>query len=55
MIAVFRENEARNSFWQEGDLWYGYSYNDHLGRFIFDDTGHESFVDILNQVYGDGE
>jgi hypothetical protein len=55
MIAVFKENKAYNSFWREGELWYGWAYNDNLGRFIFDDTGHESFVDILNQVYGDGE
>jgi hypothetical protein len=55
MIAVFKENKTDHSFWMEGNLWYGWIYNKDKGRFIFDDTGHESFVDVLNEVWKDGE
>ena len=54
MTTIWEADESYNSFWREGDLWYGWVYNDHLGRFIFDNTGNESFVDLLNSIWEDG-
>jgi hypothetical protein len=43
--------EELNSSWMEGDLWYGWSYNDELGRFVFDDTGHEFITDLWSYLW----
>lgn len=55
MISLIQEDESYNNIWIEKDLWYGYSYNDHTKKFVFDDTGHESLVDLLNSIWKDGE
>jgi hypothetical protein len=51
MISAIEEDEALNSAWIEGDLWYGWAYNDELGRFVFDDTGHELITDLWSYLW----
>jgi hypothetical protein len=54
MTTIWEVDNSYNRFWMEGGLWYGYAYNDQKGIFIFDDTGHKSFVDILTSTWEDG-
>jgi hypothetical protein len=35
-----------NLSWEEGGLWYGYTYDSNAGRYYFDDIGHESLIDL---------
>jgi hypothetical protein len=43
------ENEnlrPTNLTWSEGDRWYGWTYNDKLKRYYFDDIGNESLIGL---------
>jgi hypothetical protein len=35
-----------NLSWNEGGLWYGWTYDSNAGRYYFDDIGYESLVDL---------
>jgi hypothetical protein len=35
-----------NLSWEEGGLWYGYTYDSNARRYYFDDIGHESLIDL---------
>jgi hypothetical protein len=35
-----------NLTWEEGGLWYGYTYDSNARRYYFDDIGHESLIDL---------
>ena len=35
-----------NLTWSEGDRWYGWTYNDKLKRYYFDDIGNESLIGL---------
>lgn len=35
-----------NLTWNEGNLWYGWVYNEKENRYYFDDTGYESMIDL---------
>jgi len=35
-----------NVSWEEGGLWYGYTYDSNARRYYFDDIGHESLIDL---------
>lgn len=51
MTTIWEPDESYNLAWREGDLWYGYAYNDDLERFIFDDTGHELITDLWSYLW----
>lgn len=56
MTTIITPDESYNLAWKEGDLWYGYAYNDELGRYIFDDLGHKSLMDLWSYLWKwDGE
>ena len=38
--------EYNNLSWSEGNLWYGWIYNEKLNRYCFDDIGHESMITL---------
>ena len=38
--------EYNNVSWTEGNLWYGWVYNERLNRYHFDDIGHESIIKL---------
>jgi hypothetical protein len=48
------KDDSYSIFWMEGDLWYGYGYDDRKKRFVFDDIGNRSFVDLVNQIWEGG-
>jgi len=37
---------TNNLSWEEGGLWYGYTYDSNAKRYYFDDIGHESLIDL---------
>ncbi len=40
-----------NLTWNEGGLWYGYTYNEQHRTFLFDDTGHEDMADLWDSLW----
>lgn len=50
-MTTIKLDESHNLAWKEGDLWYGYAYNEDRGIFIFDDIGHENFTDMLDYLW----
>ena len=38
-----------NLTWEEGGLWYGYTYDSNARRYYFDDIGHKSMFDLWDQ------
>jgi hypothetical protein len=45
-------NEPRtNSSWNEGGLWYGYTYNKMHSMYLFDNTGHEDMSDLWDYLW----
>jgi hypothetical protein len=41
-----------NLSWEEGGLWYGYTYDSNAKRYYFDDVGHESLIDLWEHRLG---
>ena len=39
-----------NLSWKEGDLWYGYTYNEQHRTYLFDDIGHEELTDLWDNL-----
>ena len=47
-----RMNEpTTNLSWNEGGLWYGYTYNEMHKTYLFDDIGHESLADLWDNLW----
>jgi hypothetical protein len=45
-------NEPTNNLtWEDGGLWYGYTYDSNAGRYYFDDTGHKSMTDLWDNLW----
>ena len=45
-------NEPTNNLsWEEGGLWYGYTYNEMHKTYLFDDIGHESLTDLWDNLW----
>jgi len=40
-----------NLSWEEGGLWYGYTYNEMHKTYLFDDIGHESLTDLWDSLW----
>jgi len=51
MTTIWKADESYSLTWKEGDLWYGYVYNDELNKFIFDDTGHELITGLWDYLW----
>lgn len=47
-----RLNEPTTSLsWKEGELWYGYTYNEMHKTYLFDDIGYESLSDLWDNLW----
>jgi len=45
-------NEPTNNLsWEEGGLWYGYTYNEMHKTYLFDDIGHEELSDLWDNLW----
>ena len=45
-------NEPTNNLsWEEGGLWYGYTYNEMHKTYLFDDIGEESLTDLWDNLW----
>jgi len=45
-------NEPTNNLsWNEGGLWYGYTYNEMHKTYLFDDIGHEELSDLWDSLW----
>ena len=42
---------TKNLSWQEGNLWYGYTYNEMHNTYLFDDIGEESLTDLWDNLW----
>ena len=51
MNSVITVNESHNAAWREGNLWYGYAYNEYLDRYVFDDTGHDLITELWSYLW----
>jgi len=40
-----------NLTWEEGGLWYGYTYDSNARRYYFDDTGYSSMTDLWDYLW----
>ena len=40
--------QTNNKYWQEGDLWYGWSYNEEFNRYYFYDMGSKSLMNLMD-------
>jgi hypothetical protein len=40
-----------NLSWNEGGLWYGYTYNEQHRTYLFDDIGHEELSDLWDNLW----
>lgn len=40
-----------NLSWNEGGLWYGYTYNEMHKTYLFDDIGHEELSDLWDSLW----
>jgi hypothetical protein len=40
-----------NLTWEEGGLWYGYTYNEMHKTYLFDDTGHEDMTTLWDSLW----
>ena len=48
--AAMQEPET-NLSWEEGGLWYGYTYDSNARRYYFDDTGHSSMTALWDYLW----
>jgi hypothetical protein len=45
-------NEPTNNLsWEEGGLWYGYTYNEMHKTYLFDDIGYDSLTDLWDSLW----
>jgi hypothetical protein len=40
-----------NLTWEEGGLWYGYTYNEMHKTYLFDDIGHETMTELWDNLW----
>ena len=45
------QEPTTNLSWNEGGLWYGYTYNEMHKTYLFDDIGHESLGDLWDSLW----
>ena len=45
-----RENPT-NLTWSEGDKWYGWTYSKNLNRYLFDDIGYTSLMEMWEKQW----
>jgi hypothetical protein len=45
------QEPTTNLTWEEGGLWYGYTYNEQHKIYLFDDIGHESMTDLWDSLW----
>jgi hypothetical protein len=45
-LAKYKEEEPTNLTWEEGNRWYGWTYNLVKKRYYFDDIGNESLMGL---------
>ena len=48
VIKESKDEEPNNKYWMEGDLWYGWSYNEEFNRYYFYDTGSKSLMNLMD-------
>lgn len=45
-IKKYKDEEPTNLAWEEGDTWYGWTYNSKAKRYYFDDIGNTSLMGL---------
>ena len=45
------QEPTTNLTWEEGGLWYGYTYDSNARRYYFDDTGYSSMTDLWDYLW----
>jgi len=40
-----------NLTWEEGGLWYGYTYNEMHKTYLFDDIGYETMTELWDNLW----
>lgn len=40
-----------NLTWEEGGLWYGYTYNEMHNTYLFDDIGYETMTELWENLW----
>ena len=49
--SILKDPEAMkiaSKYWKEGNLWYGWSYNEAFNRYYFYDQGKASILDLMD-------
>jgi len=50
-IEAAMNEPTTNLSWNEGGLWYGYTYNEMHKTYLFDDIGHEELSDLWDSLW----
>ena len=50
-IEAALKEPTNNLSWNEGGLWYGYTYNEMHKTYLFDDIGYESLTDLWDSLW----
>ena len=50
-IEAAMDEPTTNLTWEEGGLWYGYTWNEMHNIYLFDDTGHDSMTDLWDDLW----
>jgi hypothetical protein len=45
------QEPTNNLSWNEGGLWYGYTYNEQHRTYLFDDIGHEDLSSLWDSLW----
>jgi hypothetical protein len=40
-----------NLTWEEGGLWYGYTFNEMHNTYLFDDIGYETMTELWDNLW----
>jgi hypothetical protein len=40
-----------NALWEEGNLWYGWAFRSRHNRYVFDDIGYNTCLELLDRLY----
>ncbi len=50
-IDAAMQEPTTNLSWEEGGLWYGYTYNEMHRTYLFDDIGHEDLASLWDSLW----
>jgi len=50
-LSEYEKERPTNLSWEEGGLWYGYTYNEMHKTYLFDDIGHKELSDLWDSLW----